>query len=91
MISGRYRLTIELSPYFSSGYYTVFSDESMFYQERYMRLDSRASLRTQDGRWSLEVIGKNLTNRDIQTTWGGPVYAAKQMPRNFAVQLRYQW
>jgi iron complex outermembrane receptor protein len=88
-LPGGYEFTTELSPYFSSGYYNIYSDEGMFYQKHYVRLDSRLALGSSGGRWSVDLIGKNLTNRNILTVFGNPNLAAKQQPRSIAVQFRY--
>jgi hypothetical protein len=55
-----------------------------------VRIDSRVSLESQDGRWGFDVIGKNLTDRTIIVfpTLG---FQSKQQPRNFAAQVRFHW
>jgi iron complex outermembrane receptor protein len=82
-------LTAQLSPYFTSSYYTQSADP-FFVVPAYTRLDARVTLASQDGRWALDVIGKNLANRVIVAVPG--VYnEAKEEPRNVAVQLRYHF
>ena len=56
----------------------------------YVRLDARITLTSPDERWAIDLIGKNLTDRNILTS-GGFGTATKQPPRNVAIQFRYYW
>jgi len=54
-----------------------------------MRLDGRLSLEQPGGRWALDLIGKNLTDRIIADfSYSG---ASKEQPRNVAVQFRVKF
>ena len=91
-LPGGYQLTAELNPYFSSGYHIIFLiDEDWFWQDSYARLDGRLTLEPANGRWAIDVLGKNLTDALILTAYGSPRHASKQHTRNVAVQVRYQW
>ena len=92
LLAGEYRLTAELTPYFSSGYHIIFLiDRDWFYQESYVRLDGRLTLEAQNGRWAVDLIGRNLNDEVILTAYGSPRHASKQQGQNFAVQFRYRW
>jgi hypothetical protein len=60
-------------------------------------LDARLGLETPNGRWALDLIGKNLTNRNVLSFAQamplslGSVAIQKEEPRNVAVQVRFQW
>jgi outer membrane receptor protein involved in Fe transport len=88
------RFTGELSSYVSSDYYQNVFDE---FTGAYVRLDTRLSLETADGRWALDVIGKNLTDKQIYVFGGGQANSPGsniyqfEHPRNFAMQVRYHW
>jgi len=86
-----YRFSVEVIPYFSSSYYLHETDEPEFQQLGYVRLDARLGLETPDSRWGVDVIGKNLTDRTIISSFGSPYTAAKEETRNVALQLRYQF
>jgi hypothetical protein len=66
-------------------------------QEGYVRLDASVTLGGEDGRWALDLIGRNLTDRDILTfginwpTSPGGTWLQKEEPRNAAVQARLSW
>lgn len=91
------RLSGEVSAIFSSDYYLTNVDDPMVHQDGYVKFDARLGIATRDGRWALDLIGKNLNDRTIRTfaqplpTSTGATYAQKQQPRNFALQLRYNW
>jgi len=92
-----YRFTAELSPYFTSAYYLLASEDANGRQNQYVRLDARLSLETPDRRWGLDLIGKNLTNRQIlnfstiEPTSPGSYLVAKDAGANVAIQARYHW
>lgn len=97
LISDNVRLSAEVNAQFSSRFYIHPSIDDELAQEGYRRLDGRLSLETADRRWAIDVIGKNLTNRDI-LVWAsglptalGSTMKQRQQPRNVAVQLRHRW
>jgi outer membrane receptor protein involved in Fe transport len=94
-----YKLTTELIGYFSSRYFLSGSgtDDPLLSQGAYGRLDARIAFESADGRWGLEVLGKNLTDRTIlvsgsavPTTLGSAIVHA-EMARSVAVQGSYKW
>jgi len=91
VLSGAYRLTTQLSPYFSSSYYLHDSDDPFFQQGGYVRLDARLSLENPDRHWAVDLIGRNLTDRNILAALGSFYTASKQQPRTVAVQARFSW
>jgi hypothetical protein len=76
-----YRLTAELSAYFSSSYYLHETGEPEFFQGDYVRLDGRLSLETPDRRWAIDLIGKNLTDRVIIASIGSRCLLSRRSPR----------
>jgi iron complex outermembrane receptor protein len=96
-ISGELALVTEATGLFSSAYFLSGTDDPSVRQSGYGRLDARLGVESTDGRWTAELIGKNLTDRTILTFAApytlspGSLYAAKQSTRNVAAQFRYQW
>jgi iron complex outermembrane recepter protein len=81
----------EVSPFFSSRYYLHDNDDPFFEQGPYARLDGRFTLESADGRWGVDLIGKNLTNRIVIAGVGGVYNISKEEPLNLALQFRYHW
>ena len=96
-LGSRYRVTLEGTAIFTTGYYLTNTDDPLTRQDGYTKIDARIGLDRDHGRLVLELIGKNLNNRIIKTftngvpTSTGTIYAAKEEPRNVAVQLRFRW
>jgi iron complex outermembrane receptor protein len=93
-LPGNLRFTAELSPYFTSNYYLNILDQ---WSGAYTRLDGRLTLQSADQRWSVDLIGKNLTSRTILLTYfavstaSGSALDQREAPRNVALQFRYRW
>jgi iron complex outermembrane receptor protein len=97
-LPGDYQLTTELSTFFSSSYFfSTGTDDPLASEGAYARRDGRLTLDPPGGRWAVDLIGKNLTNRDIlaygmtQPTSLGSILGTKEEPRSVAVQVRYHW
>jgi len=73
------------------------NDDPMLKQGAYDRFDARLSLEPSGGRWAVDLIGKNLTDRTILTDAfpypfsPGTVYAIKEPIRSVAAQVRYRF
>jgi outer membrane receptor protein involved in Fe transport len=97
VLGAGYQLTTELTTLFSSSFFLSATDDPTARQDSYVRLDGRLSLATQDDRWAVDLIGHNLTNRDIAVfavSWPlslGSTFFQKEQSRNVALQLRYHW
>jgi hypothetical protein len=96
-LSNNLRFEAELSGYFSSHYYLGSTDDPLLAQSGYKRLDARATIEAPDGRWSFDIIGKNLTNATI-ANFGiaapsslGSVFKSKEMPISIAAQIRFKY
>jgi len=90
-LPGDFRLTTEVTPYFTSGYfYSIGYDDIQPRAAGYWRLDARLTLETPDKHWAFDVIGKNLTDRVIIDSAAAGL-ATKESPLNVAGQVRYQW
>lgn len=96
---GSWDLTPSASLLFTSKYFPggPGNDDPQLIQKGYTRLDARLSLVQSGGGLAIDVIGKNLTNRTIITSitnWPnapGSFLAAKEEPRNVALQVRYEF
>ena len=85
----------ELSVFGSTDYYLGGSgvNDDLLMQSGYGRLDARLGYQT--GRFTFEVIGKNLTDREIRLagsavpTSAGTVITSRQTPRLLLGQVRY--
>jgi outer membrane receptor protein involved in Fe transport len=90
-------LTAELSPYFTSSYYILSSEDAASRQQSYLRLDARLTLESADGHWAIDLIGKNLTDRQILSfatiypTSIGSYLLGREEGRNIAGQVRWRW
>jgi len=91
-----YRVTGELTPYFTSSYFlggaSASTDDPLGMQHGYVRLDARLALESPDGHWIVDLIGKNLTGRIIITAneTASEVQTREEF-RNIAVQFRYRF
>jgi outer membrane receptor protein involved in Fe transport len=94
---GEYDLTTSLTAFMSSKYTFSSTDDARHSQEAYTRLDGRMTLEFPGRSWALDLIGQNLTDEDILTYVtdvpgaAGALFTQYQQPRNFALQLRYDW
>jgi outer membrane receptor protein involved in Fe transport len=92
-----YQFTGEVTAYYTDSYYMDGSDDSTVRQTAFTRVDARLTLLWPDGRWALDVLGKNLTDRTVYSFSQamplslGSVAVEREEPRNFAFQVRYQW
>jgi iron complex outermembrane recepter protein len=91
------KFTAAVIPFFTSGYYVLSSEDDASRQNEYVRLDARLTLETADGRWALDLIGKNLTDRHVITfatiapTSPGTYFVSQAEGSNFAAQVRFHW
>ena len=96
-LPGGYRLITNLTPFFTSAYYLLASEDPEGQQGQYVRLDATLSLESPDRHWGLDLIGKNLTNRQIlgfssiEPTSTGTFLVDKEMGANVAIQARVKW
>ena len=94
-LPGQLRLTTELSDIISSRYFFTSVDDPLAQQGSYARLDGRLTLETTNGRWAVDLIGKNLTDRTIAlfgaSAVDGSVGIRPEEPRNLALQFRFHW
>ena len=96
-LPGGYLFIMDLSPFFTSSYYLLASEDYEGRQPGYMRLDARLSFESPDRHWAVDLIGKNLTNRQIlqfssiEPTSTGSFLVDKEMGANAAIQARFKW
>jgi len=89
--------TTEVGVYAARRSYLDPTDDDLLQQHGYARLDARLGLESADGHWAVDVIGKNLADREIRTfvtnqpTALGSLLVQNQQPRNVALQFRYHW
>jgi outer membrane receptor protein involved in Fe transport len=82
-----------VNPYFTSSYWGgTGPDDVIPRTAAYVRLDARVGLESPDRRWTVDLIGKNLTDRIIVTNAQQTIYeVTKEQPRNVALQFRYHF
>ncbi len=96
-LPGGYGLTSEATVLFSSRFHLDPTNDPQLMQGGYARVDVRLSLENPDGRWTFDLIGQNLTDREIRIfatgmpLSPGSVILQRQQPRNVALQVRYKW
>ena len=94
-----WRLIGSVTPYFTTGYFLSGNgtNDPLEYQGGYIRLDARLTVKSPNDHLAVDVIGDNLTDKTILTQISGlpasigSFAASKEMPRNFAFQVRYRW
>lgn len=90
-------LTTEISSYLTQSYSATGANPSdpLYRVPRYARLDARVSFGGASGRWGVDVIGKNLTDRIIVSNIGGSsssLYSgSRESPSSIAIQVRFRW
>lgn len=89
-LPGGYKLTTDLSPYFTSNYYLI-SGDPIYRVPGYVRLDGRLTLELPGGHWSMDLIGKNLTNHLIVTDSSNFYLESMEPPFTVAGQIRFKW
>lgn len=96
-LPGGYVFYADLTPFFTSGYYLLASEDFEGRQPGYVRLDARLSIESSNHHFGLDLIGKNLTNRQIlgfssvEPTSAGTFIVNKEMGANVAIQARVKW
>ena len=94
---GPLQLTTEFSTMLSSTYFLDGNDNPLLRQGPYARIDARLSLEATNEAWALDLIAKNLTDRNILifgTEWPtslGSTLVSKEQTRNVAIQARFRW
>jgi outer membrane receptor for ferrienterochelin and colicin len=88
-----YRVSVEAQSVATSAYYINIVDQRA---GAYVALNGRLTL--EKGAWAIDVIGKNLSDRNIllspgagQTSSPGTILYEKASPRNVVLQMRYRW
>jgi iron complex outermembrane recepter protein len=86
---------------FSDDYDTAADGDELLGQDEYAKINARIALAEMDGKWSVAILGKNLT--DVQTTtWGNDIplggfgfadsyFQIIDAPRSFELQARYRF
>lgn len=94
---GDLELKAATSLYFTDGYYLADNLDPNLRQAGYARIDARLTLASVRDRWSLSVIGSNLTNRKV-SSWCydtpatlGTQSCVLERPRNVSVQVGVRW
>lgn len=97
LASGR-EVLAQLVAFNSSDYILSADGDPDLVQDGYTKLDARVSLTSADGKWSLALLGKNLTDKNVREWVGNaPLAGGSQnfvllkRTRQFAVQARYNF
>ncbi len=93
-IMDNYLLTLQGDVNFTSSYHTALDLDPLAEQGGFAKLNARLELAGEDDRWSVAIVGKNLTDRKT-TTWvndipvfRGGYFGFIDPPRSVGVQAR---
>ncbi|MCY4154219.1 MAG: TonB-dependent receptor [Gammaproteobacteria bacterium] len=91
---GNYLLTLQSDVNFTAGYHTALDLDPLARQDGFAKLNARIELAAGDDRWSVALVGKNLTDQK-STTWvndlpvfRGAYFGFIDPPRTVGVQAR---
>ncbi len=91
---GNYRLTLQGDVNFTGSYHTALDLDPLARQDGFAKLNARVELAAGDDRWSVALVGKNLTDKKT-TTWindlpvfRGAYFGFIDPPRSVGVQAR---
>ena len=96
-VSGGLTLTINPTVYFTSRFYQQPTADPRLAQPGYAKVDARIALGSSDGRWTVALIGKNLTDkitasyRQIVVGAPGSIDALPDPPRTFGLQFSFNY
>lgn len=98
-VFGDYRFTGSLTGILSSKFFIGNRPpDDLLVQDKYVRLDGRMSLELPGGRWSIDLVAKNLSNATLYgggnqgtglPTSTGSLLVQREQPRNIAGQVRF--
>ncbi len=95
-------LVTEADVFASTNYFFAnnITNDPELVQSGYARVDGRFSLEGPDQKWAVDILFKNVTDKEIvaggtggtalPTSTGSTIIRTEQ-PRNFALQARYRW
>jgi len=96
-VGDRYTLSVEADVNFTSSYFTAQDLDPISKQSGFAKLNMRVAFGDIDDRWSVAVVGRNLTDKKT-TTWvndvpvfRGAYFGFIDPPRTFGIQLRTNW
>ena len=93
-ISERMRITAGADAFASSRFFTLGDNNPLSVQKGYAKVNARLALGSNDGRWEMAFVARNLTNqltagfRNTIPQGGGSVGAFTDLPATYTVQLR---
>lgn len=96
-LPGEFRLTTAVTGIFRDRQFIQGTDDPLHEAPSVTRLDARLTLEPPGGHWAFDLIGKNLTDREIVTFSAdmpvsrGSLLQQREQPRNIAVQARYDF
>lgn len=97
-ISDRLELFGTLSVFFTDDYLLSPDGDPDLAQDGYSKIDLRLGVGQPDGRWSVALVGRNITNEKVlefisntPQTGGTSNFALLKRTRQFAVQARYNF
>ena len=98
-MSGNMNFVADLNLSFRDDYFTDASLEPTGRQGSWEKIDARVGVEAQDGRWSLALIGRNLTDKKIlstsqsffSNTFAPTMLGYLNPPRTLMLQGRYQF
>ena len=89
--------TLDPVVYFKDDHFLSATADPTASQDAYAKVDLRVGIAAAEGRWSLALIGRNLTN-EVTASYAAPVTGATgsqrymvERPRSFAAQLSFNY
>lgn len=96
-LTDKFDVLLNANPIFSSNYYTQVGLDSNAYQKGYTLINARIGIASNDDRWQIQVIGRNLSDRAVSVnSFNGSVLPLSygKVPiqrRGVAAQLSYNF
>jgi outer membrane receptor protein involved in Fe transport len=83
---------------YRDSFYSTLDLDPATRHDSYTKYNARLALAAVDDKWSVAIVGKNLTdeetnvfNNDVPATASNSYYGVPERPRSFAVQARYRF
>jgi len=83
---------------YSGSYYSALDLDPNTKHDAYMKWNARIAVGPANDKWSVALIGKNLTdqktnvwNNDVPVSGSNSYYGIPERPRSIAIQARYRF
>lgn len=100
-ITSSLEITSSIDVMFSDDYDVAADGDGLLAQDSFYKINARIGLMDIDGKWTVAILGKNLTDEDT-TTWGNDIplgsfgfydsyFQIIDAPRSFELQAQYRF